>query len=101
MVEAIWTGEAFDTDKKIVDTFFTALYNNHSYATAGSNSGECWQAPRDLGNFLDDQVRTMTDHCNSDPFDILSESRIVCADRGELHTIQRAQGCPAIVPYVG
>ena len=24
---------------------------------AGSNSGECWQAPRDLGNFLDAQVR--------------------------------------------
>jgi DUF1680 family protein len=44
------------TDKKIVDTFFEALYNNHSYATAGSNSGECWQAPRDLGNFLDDQT---------------------------------------------
>ena len=44
------------TDKKIVDTFFEALYNNHSYATAGSNSGECWQAPRDLGNFLDTQT---------------------------------------------
>eukprot|EP01046_Picozoa_sp_COSAG06_P019946 COSAG06_NODE_1440_length_9457_cov_4.634751_5_plen_141_part_00 len=48
------TGNA--TDKKIVDTFFEALYNNHSYATAGSNSGECWQAPRDLGNFLDAQT---------------------------------------------
>ena len=45
-----------ETDKKIVDTFFAALYGNHSYATAGSNSGECWQAPRDLGNFLDDQT---------------------------------------------
>ena len=26
------------------------------YATGGSNSGECWQAPRDLGNFLDSQT---------------------------------------------
>eukprot|EP01050_Picozoa_sp_SAG11_P011338 SAG11_NODE_1194_length_5548_cov_3.456414_6_plen_141_part_00 len=44
------------TDKAVVDTFFHALYENHSYATAGSNSGECWQAPRDLGNFLDSQT---------------------------------------------
>ena len=29
-----------ETDKKIVDTFFEALYNNHSYATAGSNGGD-------------------------------------------------------------
>jgi DUF1680 family protein len=99
------------TDKTIVDTFFNALWNNHSYATAGyvrvssslpeictrgcqlgfprlllassscmrvanaiplgcplflpvhtvnwvqrSNSGECWQGPRDLGDFLDSQT---------------------------------------------
>jgi DUF1680 family protein len=45
-----------ETDKAIVDTFFDALWSNHSYATGGSNSGECWQAPRDLGNFLDTQT---------------------------------------------
>ena len=44
------------TDKKIVDTFFTALTANHSYATGGSSSGECWQSARDLGNFLTDQT---------------------------------------------
>jgi DUF1680 family protein len=44
------------TDKAIVDTFTNALWSNHSYATGGSNSGECWQAPRDLGNFLDSQT---------------------------------------------
>ena len=44
------------TDKAIVDTFFKALLSNHSYSTGGSNSGECWQAPRDLGNFLDSQT---------------------------------------------
>ena len=27
-----------ETDKKIVDTFFEALYNNHSYATAGEQT---------------------------------------------------------------
>ena len=45
-----------ETDKAIVDTFFDALLANHSYATGGSNSGECWQAPRDLAHFLDDQT---------------------------------------------
>ena len=44
------------TDKAIVDTFTNVLWTNHSYATGGSNSGECWQAPRDLGNFLDSQT---------------------------------------------
>jgi hypothetical protein len=48
------TGNA--TDKAVVDTFFKALTTNHSYATGGSNSGECWQGPRDLGNFLDTQT---------------------------------------------
>ena len=49
------TGNA--TDKMVVDTFFAALTTNHSYATGGSNSGECWQAPRDLGNFLSTQTQ--------------------------------------------
>ena len=44
------------TDKTIVDTFFNVLSTNHSYATGGSNSGECWQAARDLGNFLTSQT---------------------------------------------
>ena len=44
------------TDAAIVDTFFSALTSNHSYATGGSSSGECWQAPRDLGRFLTDQT---------------------------------------------
>jgi DUF1680 family protein len=44
------------TDKAIVDTFFSVLTTNHSYATGGSNSGECWQEPRDLGAFLTDQT---------------------------------------------
>ena len=44
------------TDKAIVETFFDALTANHSYCTGGSNSGECWQQPRDLGNFLSTQT---------------------------------------------
>jgi len=44
------------TDAAIVDAFLGALLANHSYATGGSNSGECWQAPRDLGNFLSTQT---------------------------------------------
>ena len=48
------TGNA--TDKRVVDTFFDALTSNHTSATGGSNSGECWQGPRDLGNFLDAQT---------------------------------------------
>ena len=32
------------------------LLSNHTFATGGSNSGECWQGPRDLGNFLDAQT---------------------------------------------
>jgi len=49
------TGNA--TDKAVVDTFFDVLSANHSYATGGSNSGECWQGARDLGNFLDAQTQ--------------------------------------------
>ena len=52
-----WELTANHTDKKIVDTFFQALIVNHSYATGGSSSGECWQEPRDLGNFLSDQTQ--------------------------------------------
>lgn len=48
------TGNA--TDAAVVRTFFDALTANHSYATGGSNSGECWQQPRDLGNFLSTQT---------------------------------------------
>jgi len=44
------------TDKAIVDNFYDALTTNHSFATMGSNSGECWQDARDLGNFLDGQT---------------------------------------------
>ena len=44
------------TDHAIVHTFFDALTANHSYCTGGSNSGECWQQPRDLGNFLSTQT---------------------------------------------
>ena len=46
-----------ETDKAVVDTFFDALWSNHSYATGGSNSGECWQVrktlswPRSWANF--------------------------------------------------
>eukprot|EP00966_Prymnesium_polylepis_P185661 4303663-Prymnesium_polylepis.1 len=43
------------TDLAITANFFDALFANHSYATGGSNSGECWQAPRDLGAFLSSQ----------------------------------------------
>lgn len=48
------TGNA--TDRAIVRAFLDALTANHTYATGGSNSGECWQAPRDLGNFLSTQT---------------------------------------------
>ena len=34
------------TDAKVVDTFLNVLLANHSYATGGSNSGECWQDAR-------------------------------------------------------
>ena len=44
------------TDASIVHGFFDALTANHTYCTGGSNSGECWQAPRDLGNFLSTQT---------------------------------------------
>jgi len=44
------------TDKAIVDTFLDVLLTNHSYGTGGSNSGECWQEARDLGNFLTSQT---------------------------------------------
>ena len=44
------------TDQRIVAAFFGALTANHSYCTGGSNSGECWQQPRDLGNFLSTQT---------------------------------------------
>lgn len=48
------TGNA--TDQAIVRSFFAALTSNHSYCTGGSNSGECWQQPRDLANFLTTQT---------------------------------------------
>lgn len=48
------TGNA--TDAAIVRSFFAALTANHSYCTGGSNSGECWQQPRDLGHFLSTQT---------------------------------------------
>jgi DUF1680 family protein len=44
------------TDLAIVHTFFDALTANHSYCTGGSNSGECWQEPRDLAAFLSTQT---------------------------------------------
>eukprot|EP00931_Biecheleriopsis_adriatica_P036106 TRINITY_DN20809_c0_g1_i1.p1 TRINITY_DN20809_c0_g1~~TRINITY_DN20809_c0_g1_i1.p1 ORF type:complete len:809 (+),score=167.38 TRINITY_DN20809_c0_g1_i1:31-2427(+) len=44
------------TDATITKVFFEALTSNHSYCTGGSNSGECWQQPRDLGAFLSDQT---------------------------------------------
>jgi len=40
----------------VVQAFYDALLENHTYATGGSNAGECWQAPRDLGNFLSTQT---------------------------------------------
>ena len=45
------------TDANIADAFFGALAANHTYVTGGSSSGECWQAPRDLGNFLSSQTQ--------------------------------------------
>lgn len=44
------------TDAKITRSFFDVLTANHSYCTGGSNSGECWQKPRDLGAFLGSQT---------------------------------------------
>ena len=44
------------TDRAIVQTFYDVLTANHSYCTGGSNSGECWQQARDLGNFLSSQT---------------------------------------------
>jgi DUF1680 family protein len=44
------------TDAAITRTFFDALTTNHSFCTGGSNTGECWQKPRDLGAFLTRQT---------------------------------------------
>ena len=44
------------TDLAIATNFFDVLSANHSYATCGSNSGECWQKPRDLAAFLTAQT---------------------------------------------
>ena len=33
------------SDQAVSRNFFDILYTNHSFATGGSNSGECWQAP--------------------------------------------------------
>jgi len=44
------------TDSLIANNFFDELTANHSYSTGGSNSGECWQQPRDLGAFLTTQT---------------------------------------------
>jgi len=59
--EIIGNARAFEltgneTDRAIVNTFLDALVANHSYVTGGSSSGECWQAPRDLGAFLTTQT---------------------------------------------
>jgi DUF1680 family protein len=59
--EAVGNARAYaltsnETDRDIASTFFNALTANHSYATGGSSSGECWQQPRDLGNFLSAQT---------------------------------------------
>jgi len=59
--EMVGSARAFEltgnsTDEKVSRYFFDALVQNHSYATGGSNSGECWQKPRDLGAFLDQQT---------------------------------------------
>merc|ERR1719247_847047 len=44
------------SDQAVSRNFFDILYTNHSFATGGSNSGECWQASRDLGAFLSTQT---------------------------------------------
>merc|ERR1719272_2557946 len=45
------------TDATIARTFFDVLSANHSFCTGGSNAGECWQKPRDLGAFLTMQTQ--------------------------------------------
>lgn len=80
------TGNA--TDKMIVDTFFNALHANHSYATAGSNSGECWQAPRDLGNFLDDQTEESCTQYNV--LKVARRSFLTSADAAKADFYERA-----------
>jgi len=45
------------TDATIARTFFDVLSANHSFCTGGSNTGECWQKPRDLGAFLTTQTQ--------------------------------------------
>lgn len=46
-----------ETDAAIARNFFAALTQNHSFCTGGSNTGECWQKPRDLGAFLSTQTQ--------------------------------------------
>jgi DUF1680 family protein len=79
------TGNA--TDKAVVDTFFDALYSNHSYATGGSNSGECWQAPRDLGNFLDAQTEESCTQYNV--LKVARRSFLTSADAGKADFYER------------
>ncbi len=44
------------TDAAVVNHFLEIISQNHSYATGGSSSGECWQPARDLGRYLDAQT---------------------------------------------
>eukprot|EP00854_Cymbomonas_tetramitiformis_P028201 gene28201-34913_t len=44
------------TDKAIALNFFDALTQNHTYATAGSNDGEYWHMPAQLGSTLNDRT---------------------------------------------
>jgi len=43
---------ANETDKRIAQEFFSAIVANHSYVTAGSNTGEYWGIAKQLGDNL-------------------------------------------------
>ena len=60
--EVVGSARAFEvtgnaTDAAVVRNFYAALRANHSFATGGSSSGECWQRPRDLGAFLSPETQ--------------------------------------------
>ena len=75
-------------DANIADAFFGALAANHTYVTGGSSSGECWQAPRDAGNFLSSQTQ---ESCTTYNALKVSRHRFLAARRGRGRRLLRAR----------
>ncbi len=44
------------TQQALVQNFLDILYENHTYATGGSNDFEWWHPPRTLGDSMNDRA---------------------------------------------